>query len=219
MRWLPWILVLALASSFPEELKGLHFGMSVKELQAARPKASPFVLLGEPEPQRPGAPDLYVEEDPKAPFFDHLDYTFFAHRLCIVKLTAMAPPDFETRRARILKGALAKWGEAASRVLETPAPLAREGKAPLVFPPVPGLRWTSEDTEILLTYTPTATEASGGSERNPRPSYVALVLLNRSCLPAAVKQDWDKAIAPADDAAHARLFAALKQAASPPLFK
>jgi hypothetical protein len=194
-----WLLIVILAGwadaagqsavSMPRGFADVRLGISESKLKELRPAAAPFDIFNEREEVRGGSPSLLIEFLAEDPFFDSVDYTLVADRLCIVKWALISQPeDFIARRARILSGAMRKWGDDFGRVAlslkldSTPS----DASAPVGLENLfPGIRWIKEGVEILISYTPSggAARAPEGSEGSKTlPNLIHLSIYDRSCL-------------------------------------
>ncbi len=199
----------ASSQPMPVGFEAVALGMAADQLTEARPKAAPFDIFGEPEAPAADRMRSFLEMGLTSPFFTQVTYTFAHEALCSVQFlgTGSAVNGAELR-ARLLQGAVRKWGEGYSRITyrESEIPgLDRERRLS------PGLLWKLDESEILLRY---SVDEPSEEQREP---FVDITIFDRRCLPPRFK-GWLTGIAAVRDTAHDGWFTELEAEVSPPLF-
>jgi hypothetical protein len=213
----------AASDPMPAMLRGVRLGMAEQEFRAARPSAETFVILDEPESARNDPNPLYVESFSGSPFFDSAMYLFCERRLCAVTLSAVGRGEgFADRQARVLQGALRKWGSQPERLLN----LRAQGFDPAehmtlesskVEPRKRGvLLWKTGGIDVLVTFAPL--ERPPGRAR-VRPGEIGVTLTDPQLLSVDLRRNFFDALVPAQSEHDANLFALLDREAEPPLFE
>jgi hypothetical protein len=201
----------------PSMLKGVRLGMSVEELRRSRPSVELFEIFGEPEVQGNDPNPLYFEQLAKSPFFDTASYAFCALKLCKVTLSATGQGEpFADREARILQGAMQKWGSSPEHLLSVGDKVAGV-QVPRYK--VPALLWRPDSLRILLAFSsPPPAEGRQGPSAVQQPPGIALSIFDPERLRQALRQDPYSSLVPVPPAEDARLFALLDRQVEPPLF-
>jgi len=206
------------ADPMPTMLRGLRIGMSEQELRTARPAAEKFVFLEERESEKKDPNPLYVESFSGSLFFDTGMYLFCQHKLCEVSLTAIGSGDrFADRQAKVLQGALRKWGQNPERFLNLGAgSLDPAGQMSLEHSKVEprkrgALLWTLGSLKVAATFAP-------DEGKRERPAELGVTIAAPQLLPKDQHRIFFESLAPVRSASDARLFALLERRAEPPLF-
>lgn len=199
--------------SMPAGFEGVRLGMSAEDLAEARAAAAPFDVFGEPETATADRIEVYMEPELTSDFFQQATYTFARERLCAAQFLTSGPAaDRTPLRARVLQGAVRKWGEDYARISyrqpEVPGVEAEVSDRP----PGPGLHWSFEGAEVLLRFS-----ARSEDEARPAASYLSLTIFDRECLPAPFRQ-WLEGISPVARKVGDEWFGELETEVSPPLF-
>lgn len=192
----------------PASFEEVELGMSPERLVDARPDAVPFDVFGEPEAEI--AIESYVEIDLSSPFFEQVRYTFARDALCSAQFLRTGREAVSAELlARLLQGAVEKWGEGYTRIayLEPEIPgLDRERRSN------PGLLWKIDGSEILLRYA--VHEDVEDTRHEP---FADVTIFDRHCLPAPFR-GWLSGISPASDAVPEEWFTELEAEVDSPLF-
>lgn len=209
---------LTVGLSLPKALTGLELGSPADRLTALRPKAHALDLLGEPE--KKGRVNLLIEDLPDEPLLRQAQYTLVDGRLCAVRLLARGQSaEPLEQRARVVQGALAKWGASPERYRFVDAALAPEAaKAGKALPPSGALLWTRGEDHALLRFggRRSAAESPTGREL---PGFVDLLILRESCLALPELRAWKNGLSPAPAGKSAELFEELSATVRGPLFE
>lgn len=213
-------------NEMPRAFSKLRLGMSESEVRELRPDAAAFDIFGEPEQTTEDAPSLLIEFLNDDPFFDTVDFTFVQDRLCIVKWARIKQgSDFSAMRSRVLQGAIRKWGDGFERIVQ-PWQLPESNEDDEAPPskssdPLPGIRWSADGTDILVSYTPSegaSPDKAGNAVPVALPDLIQLSIFQRSCL-GAMLEKIDRRIEVAGDDLPQDFFRDLKAQASGVLFE
>jgi hypothetical protein len=212
------------AVAMPRGFEALRLGMTESELRELRPGAEPFDLFGEPEQKSDDSLNLYIESLTEDPFFDTVDFTFVRDRLCVVKWMLIGQPrDFAARRARLLQGAMQKWGGDFERVVLDwgyDASEEEDTRQVDLEKLLPGVRWARGAVEILIDYTPSESTRPGANDRatTQLPKLFRLSIYERSCLSPGFETSM-KAMRPVPDDLSPGFFGDLRAEAAGVLFE
>jgi len=211
------------ADPFPSMLRGLRIGMSEQELLAARPEAEKFEILEERESEKNDPNPLYMEGFSGSPFFDTAMYSFCERKLCLVTLSAVGRGDgFAGRQAKVLQGALRKWGPNPEHLLslreaalDPAAQMSLEHSQ--VEPRKRGvLLWTVGRLRVLAVFAPQEARQAG---RRGRLGEIGVTITDPQLLSKEQRQIFFESLAPVRSASDAELFDLLNRQAEPPLFE
>jgi len=204
------------AVPWPSALAGIHLGMTEKELLQVRPAAHRFELLGEPEVRGDDPNPLYQEEAVGAPYFDLAAYVFRGGRLNAVTLAATGSGEaFAACQARMIQGALRKWGASPERLLSLTAGTGggNADSVDLAARQRGALLWQQGALRVVLTFAPE--DAVAGRARLGE---IGLVLADIATLSADLKASLFNSLVPAPSK-EAHLFDLLERRAEAPLFE
>ncbi|MFY9826790.1 MAG: hypothetical protein WAM82_35880 [Thermoanaerobaculia bacterium] len=199
----------AAANLLPKTLAGIALGMSEADFHKARPAAERFEIFGEPEVKGDDPNPWYTEPLKGDPFFDLTSYTFIAHRLCAVSLSALGQGEpFRIKQAKVLQGAVRKWGSGFERLWQLPG-----SRGPKQAPAKqPALLWKLDSFRVLAKFSDDRKSPKGRGD-------LSLAVMDLRCLPANVKQEMFSTLVPASDAGAAAAFKILEAQVEPPLFE
>lgn len=204
----------------PKNLENIFIGMSEDQFRASRKNAERFEIFGETgKNKNDESLDLYIEFTADAPFFKYVNYILVKGKLCAVKLSEVGKnEEFKTIRARILQGAIRKWGGNYQKIVNNIQHNEFIQKGMIQNHLVPSLLWKVNEIEIVLSYSLTKDEAERSSVEIDNIMSIGLVIFNRECLSPSLLVDLTKNLTIAKKE-HDMLFEALNDRTTSPFFE
>lgn len=216
-----WEVVATASADMPKVLAGVYIGISHAQLTAVRPSVEKFELLGEQEQN--DALQLFDETIHDAPFSWYVSYGLVNGKLCMVRLSDDGQrQSFDSRRAKVLQGAIRKWGNDYRRLVYR-EPIGQRGQGiGSSAGPLAALQWRRGDMEILLVYSATLKAQTPSARTNrgdERAKQLGISIFTKQCLPDSVRKEMLAGLGPARGHDRREMFRDLKRKADPPLFE